>query len=97
MAAAADCGSPRTGGKLEVRVFVIDGQRGDHPLGNYARPASAAGDSRLAHFAPKDQLHRFWSAPIDVLPDDFLEKLPPVPRMIPNLSEGKLRLHTESR
>src|SRR6478609_1507604 len=62
------------------------------PLGNYARPASAAGDSRPAHFARKDQLHRFWSAQIDVLPDDFLEKLPPVPRTIPNLREGKLRL-----
>ena len=30
---------------LEVRVLVIDVQRGDDPLGNYARPASAAGDS----------------------------------------------------
>ena len=77
---------------LEVRVFVIDVQRGDDPLGNYARPASAAGDSRPAHFAREDQLHRFWSAQIDVLPDDFLEKLPPVPRAIPNLREGKLRL-----
>src|SRR5882724_460231 len=77
---------------LEVRVFVIDVQRRDDSVGNYARPASAAGDSRPTHFARKDQLHRFGSAQIDVLPDDFLEKFPPVPRAIPNLSEGKLRL-----
>ena len=77
---------------LEVRVLIIDVQRRDDPLSYDARPASAAGDSRFAHFARKDQLHRFGSAQIDVLPDDFLEKLPPVPRVIPNLSEGKLRL-----
>ena len=62
---------------LEVRVFVIDVQRRDDPLGYDARPASAAGDSRAAHFAREDQLHRFGSAQIDVLPDDFLEKFLP--------------------
>ena len=77
---------------LEVRVLIIDVQRRDDPLSYDARPASAAGHSRPAHFARKDQLHGFWSAQIDVLPDDLLEKLPPMPRAIPNLSEGKLRL-----
>jgi hypothetical protein len=62
------------------------------PLSYDARPASAAGHSRFAHFARKDQLHGFWSAQIDVLSDDLLEKLPPMPRAIPNLSERKLRL-----
>ena len=77
---------------LEVRVLIIDVQRRDDPLSYDARPASAAGHSRFAHFARKDQLHGFGSAQIDVLPDDLLEKLPPMPRAIPNLSERKLRL-----
>ena len=77
---------------LEVRVLIIDVQRRDDPLGYDARPASAASHIRPAHFAREDQLHRFGSAQIDVLPDDLLEKFPPVPRAIPNLSEGKLRL-----
>ena len=53
------------------------------------RPAATVG---LLHFARKDQLHGFGSAQIDVLPDDFLEKPPPVPRVIPDLSEGELGL-----
>ncbi len=77
---------------LEVRVLVIDVQRRDDSLGNNARPASAVGRSLSLHPACKDQLHRFRSAQIDVLPDDLLKELPSMARAIPHLGQRKLRL-----
>ena len=63
---------------LEVRVFVIDVQRRDDPLGNYARPASgppATVDLRILR--AKISCTVSGRLKSYVLPDDFLEKLPP--------------------
>lgn len=77
---------------FEVRVFVVDVQGGDNPLGDNARPTSAVGGSLSLHLAGKDELHGFWSAQIDVLADDLLEKLAPMQGCVPDLGQGELAL-----
>ncbi len=73
-------------------ALVVDVQRRNDSFGDYACAASAVGYSRFVHLAAENQLHLFGSAQIDILPDDFLKKAAPAYCLVPDLSEGKLRL-----
>jgi hypothetical protein len=75
---------------LDPGVLVIDMQRGNHPVSNYAS-AEAAGRG-LIHATIKDQLHLTGPADIEILTDHFLEEHAAGDWPVQNLSQRELRL-----
>src|SRR6516225_6589851 len=75
---------------LDARAFVVDVQRGDHPLGQHAGAEAAWG----ARVDPpvEDQLHLVGTAQVEVFANDFLEEDSAAQRAIQDLSQGKLGL-----
>ena len=73
-------------------ILVVDVQGRNDSFVDDACAASAVGHSRFLHLTAEDQLHLFGSAQIDILANDLLEKAAPAHCLVPDLSEGKLRL-----
>src|SRR6516225_4474609 len=75
---------------LDARAFVVDVQRGDHPLGQDAGAEAAWG--ALVDPPVEDQLHLVGTAQVEVFANDFLEEDATAERAIQDLSQGKLGL-----